>query len=44
MEQKFDPITDCSQKILAISSTMDILNGNGNVYCCMFVFQANAIF
>ena len=27
MEQKFEPIKDCSQKILAISDTMDILNG-----------------
>ncbi|WP_029284561.1 helix-turn-helix domain-containing protein [Pedobacter sp. R20-19] len=27
MERKFEPIKDCSQKILAISDTMDILNG-----------------
>lgn len=27
MEQKFEPIKDCSHKILAISDTMDILNG-----------------
>ena len=27
MEQKFDPVKECGQKILAISDTMDILNG-----------------
>lgn len=27
MEQKFEPIKDCAHKILAISDTMDILNG-----------------
>ncbi|NTE01627.1 helix-turn-helix transcriptional regulator [Agrobacterium tumefaciens] len=27
MEQKFEPVKDCSHKILAISDTMDILNG-----------------
>ncbi len=27
MEQEFGPVKDCSQKILAISDTMDILNG-----------------
>ncbi len=27
MELKFEPIKDCSLKILAISDTMDILNG-----------------
>lgn len=27
MEEKFEPIKDCAHKILAISDTMDILNG-----------------
>ena len=27
MEQKFEPVKNCSHKILAISDTMDILNG-----------------
>jgi len=27
MEHKFDPVKQCSHKILAISDTMDILNG-----------------
>ncbi|TDO73114.1 HxlR family transcriptional regulator [Flavobacterium chryseum] len=27
MKEEFDPIKDCSHKILAISDTMDILNG-----------------
>lgn len=27
MENKFEPIKDCAHKILAISDTMDILNG-----------------
>ena len=31
MEQEFDLVKDCSQKILAISDTMEILNGKWKI-------------